>query len=114
MKFTGKIINGELVFHDYAGLKRHLNGIKGEVWVDIKKAPKTRSPQQNGYYRTIVRSLANQIGDDEHDMHVIIKKHFGISSTRDLTQDEFSDFLDRLIRWAAQFGFPVEDPRRTT
>ena len=40
MKFTGKIENGELIFHDYAGLKRHLNTVKGEVWVDIKKAPK--------------------------------------------------------------------------
>ena len=43
MKFTGKVKNGSLIFHDEAGLKRHLNGIKGDVWVDIKEAPKARS-----------------------------------------------------------------------
>ena len=54
------------------------------------------------------------MGDTEDDMHQIIKNHFKIQSTKELTQDEFSDFLDRLIRWAAGFGFPVKDPRRST
>lgn len=114
MKFTGTVKNGLLILHDKESFNRYIKDIDSDVWIDVKIAPKTRSSQQNGYYRTIVRNLANQIGDDEHDMHVIIKKHFNISSTKDLTQDEFSDFLDRLIRWAAQFGFPVKDPRRTT
>ena len=114
MKFTAKVKNGSLSFHDYGSLKRYLNGVKGEVWVDIKEDPKTRSPQQNGYYRTIIRELGNQMGDSEDDMHIIIKNHFNISSTKDLTQEEFSEFLDRIIRWAAGFGFPVRDPRKSS
>tara|TARA_R100001460_G_scaffold46986_1_gene84722 strand:+ start:498 stop:836 length:339 start_codon:yes stop_codon:yes gene_type:complete len=112
MKFTGKIENGELIFHDYAGLKRHLNTVKGEVWIDIKEAPKSRSPQQNGYYRTIIRDLARELGDTEDEMHEVMKSHFKISSTKDLTEEEFSEFLDSIIRWAAGFGYPVKDPRR--
>ena len=44
----------------------------------------------------------------------IIKNKFEIESTKDLEQDEFSDFLDRIIRYFAEQGFPVEDPRRPT
>ena len=114
MKFTGKVKMGELKFDDAEGFRRFLHSIKGNVWIDIKLAPKARSPQQNGYYRTIIRDLAREMGDTEDDMHQIIKNHFEIQSTKELTQDEFSDFLDRLIRWAAGFGFPVKDPRRST
>lgn len=114
MKFTAKVKDGNLIMHDPASLTRFLNGIKGEVWVDIKVAPKFRSNQQNGYYRTIVRNLAKEVGETEDDMHLIIKNYFKIESTKELTQDEFSEFLDRLIRWAAIFlGFAVKDPRRS-
>ena len=47
-------------------------------------------------------------------MHQIVKNKFEIESTKDLEQDEFSDFLDRIIRYFAEQGFPVEDPRRPT
>ena len=41
MKFTAKVKDGSLTFHDYQSLKKYLNGVKGEVWVDIKEAPKS-------------------------------------------------------------------------
>ena len=90
MKFTGKVKNGSLIFHDEAGLKRHLNGIKGDVWVDIKEAPKTRSTQQNNYYRHIIRQIGNHLGYDEDEMHDVIKQRFGIRSTKDLDTEEFT------------------------
>tara|TARA_R100000808_G_scaffold283_3_gene1671 strand:+ start:60 stop:401 length:342 start_codon:yes stop_codon:yes gene_type:complete len=113
MKFTGKVKNGSLIFHDEAGLKRHLNGIKGDVWVDIKEAPKTRSTQQNNYYRHIIRQIGNHLGYDEDEMHDVIKQRFGIQSTKDLDTEEFSELLDRIIRFSAGLGFVVKDPRRT-
>ena len=45
-------------------------------------------------------------------MHEVIKLKFKIESTKDLTKDEFSDLLDRVIRFAATLGFAVQDPRR--
>jgi len=45
-------------------------------------------------------------------MHEVMKSHFKITSTKDLTQEEFTEFLDRIIRWAAGFGYPVKDPRK--
>ena len=112
MKFTGTIKKGRLKLHDKEGLRRFLKEIEGDVWIDIKTTPKTRSPQQNAYYRTIVRQIGLHLGYPEDEMHDVVKAKFEIKSTKDLDVDEFSEFLDRLIRFAAEYGFAVQDPRR--
>ena len=113
MKFTGTIKKGKLKLHDKDGFNRLLNTIDGDVWVDIKEAPKTRSTQQNNYYRHIIRQIGNHLGYDEDEMHDVIKQRFGIQSTKDLDTEEFSELLDRIIRFSAGLGFVVKDPRRT-
>ena len=112
MKFTGTIKKGILTLHDKDGFKRFIKDIDSDVWIDIKTAPKTRSPQQNAYYRTIVRQIGLHLGYPEDEMHDVVKAKFEIKSTKDLDVDEFSEFLDRLIRFAAEYGFAVQDPRR--
>ena len=112
MKFTGTIKKGILTLHDKDGFKRFIKDIDSDVWIDIKTAPKTRSPQQNAYYRTIVRQIGLHLGYHEDEMHDVVKAKFEIKSTKDLDVDEFSEFLDRLIRFAAEYGFAVQDPRR--
>ena len=102
MKFTAKIINGELKFYDVGGLTRFLNGIKGDVWVDVKESPKARSSQ-----------IGNHLGYAEDEMHLVIKEKFKIESTKDLNVEEFSELLDSIIRFSATLGFVVEDPRKS-
>lgn len=113
MKFTAKIKNGRLILDDNKGFGRYIKNIDGDVWIDIKEAPKARSSQQNGYYRTIIRQIGNHLGYNEDEMHDVMKVKFEIKSTKDLTQEEFSDFLDRVVRFAAEYGFAVNDPRRS-
>ena len=113
MMFTGTIKKVKLKLHDKDGFNRLLNTIDGDVWVDIKEAPKTRSTQQNNYYRHIIRQIGNHLGYDEDEMHDVIKQRFGIQSTKDLDTEEFSELLDRIIRFSAGLGFVVKDPRRT-
>ena len=113
MKFTGKVEKGTLKYHDIGGLRRFLNGIKGEVWIDIKEAPKMRSVEQNNYYRHIIRQIGNHLGYNEDEMHDVIKHKFAIESTKDLSKDDFSELLDRIIRFSATLGFVVQDPRRS-
>ena len=113
MKFTGKVEKGTLKYHDISGLRRFLNGIKGEVWIDIKEAPKMRSVEQNNYYRHIIRQIGNHLGYSEDEMHDVIKHKFAIESTKDLSKDDFSELLDRIIRFSATLGFVVLDPRRS-
>ena len=113
MKFTGKVEKGNLKLHDIGSYRRFLNGIKGEVWIEVKEAPKMRSVEQNNYYRDIIRQIGNHLGYDEDEMHDVIKQRFCIQSTKDLDTEEFSELLDRIIRFSAGLGFIVKDPRRT-
>tara|TARA_B100000902_G_scaffold388593_1_gene434476 strand:- start:704 stop:1045 length:342 start_codon:yes stop_codon:yes gene_type:complete len=113
MKFTATIKNGRLKLHDNKGFGRYIKNIDGDVWIDIKVAPKMRSSEQNGYYRTIIRQLGNHLGYNEDEMHEVIKIKFEIESTKNLTKEEFSELLDRVIRFSATLGFVVKDPRRS-
>ena len=112
MKFTGKVKNGTITFDNEASLKRFLNGIKGNVWINIETSPKVRSAQQNKYYRLVLRQLSNETGYDLDEMHDVIKTRFGVKSTANLNQEEFSEFLDLIIRFAAGLGIIIEDPRK--
>ena len=112
MKFTGTIKEGKLVLHDRDGFNRFLREVEGDIWIDLKTAPKTRSPQQNAYYRTIIRQIGLHLGYPEDEMHKVMKEKFKVKSTKDLDIEEFSELLDKIIRLAAEYGFIVKDPRR--
>jgi len=114
MKFTGSVKKGKLTLHDKSSFNEFISQSEGDVSIVVKPIPKSRSPKQNNYYWMIIKSVAKEIGYTHDEMHEVVKVKFKINSTKDLDQDEFSDFLDRLIRYFAQLGFPVEDPRRTT
>jgi hypothetical protein len=113
MRLTGNIEDGKLKLHDRKALEDFISKNEGEVWIDIKSAPKTRSPEQNGYYRVILRDVANQMGYTQDELHKIVKHKFKVETTKHLSVEEFTEFLDLSIRWFAELGFPVQDPRRS-
>tara|TARA_R100000664_G_C2757384_1_gene145599 strand:+ start:568 stop:909 length:342 start_codon:yes stop_codon:yes gene_type:complete len=113
MKFTATIKDGQLKLHDKEGFSSYLDSTEGDIWIDIKKAPKARSSQQNAYYRHIIRQIGNHLGYSEDEMHEVIKERFRIESTKDLNVEEFSELLDSIIRFSATLGFVVEDPRKS-
>ena len=79
--------------------------------MEIKEAEKTHSPKQNAYYRAVIREIASELGYTEDEMHQTTKRLFSIESTKDLSVNDFSDYLDKIIRHFAQLGYPVKDPR---
>ena len=113
MRFTAKVKDGKVVWHDTSNLKRYLNQIEGYVYIDIKPA-KTRNSAQNNYYWQMLKELGNQVGYHSDEMHDICKVKFKIKSTKELNKDEFSEYLDRIHQFAAELGFPIKDPRRST
>ena len=114
MRFTAKIKNGEIKWHDIEGVAEHLNLIEGkECYIDIKSS-KQRNTAQNNYYWIILKEFGNECGYHAEEMHDVCKAHFKISSTKELDVEEFSDYLDRVVIFAAEQGFSVKDPRRTT
>ena len=112
MRFTAKIENGKISWHDIEGLARYLYESEGECYIDIKPS-NIRNTAQNNYYWRILRDFGNHVGYEAEEMHDVCKGHFKITSTKELNVDEFSDYIDSIIRWAAKQGFPVKDPRST-
>lgn len=111
MKFTAEVKDGKMTLHDKSGFNRFISELEGNVWLEVKQAPAQRSHKQNGYYRAMVREAGNEFGYTENEMHKTFKDLFEVSSTKDLTIPEFSDYLDRIIRHCAQLGYPLQDPR---
>ena len=100
MKFAGKIINGKLTLDDNLGFRDYLRLIEGDVHLEIKPAEKVRSPQQNAYYRVLIRILAKELGYTEAEMHETIKEKYDIGSTKQLSVDEFTELIEIIKRWA--------------
>tara|TARA_Y100000296_G_scaffold80532_1_gene106258 strand:- start:80 stop:430 length:351 start_codon:yes stop_codon:yes gene_type:complete len=113
MRFTAKIENGKIIWHDEKAIAEHLSLIDTEeCYIDIKPS-KIRNTAQNNYYWSIVRDFGKQVGYQAEEMHDVIKSHFKLKTTSEFTIEEFSEFIDRVIYYAAEQGFPVQDPRLT-
>ena len=112
MRFTAKIEKGKLNWHNNEGLTKFLSETEGEVYVDIKPS-NLRNTAQNNYYWIILREFGQQVGYHPEELHHWCKRHFKIETTSDFTKEEFSEFIDRVILWAAEQGYPVQDPRST-
>ena len=111
MKFAGFIKNGKLELYDTKGFKDYLYNLEGNVELDIKLAEKSASPQQNAYYRVLIRELSKELGYTEDEMHYYIKEHFGIGSTKNLNSEQFKEFIDNIIRWASMdMGIVLPEP----
>ena len=99
MKFAGKVKQGKLTLDDNLGFKDYLYLIEGDVHLEIKVAEKVRSPQQNAYYRVIIRILSKELGYTEQEMHETIKDKYDIESTKQLSMEEFTELIETIKRW---------------
>ena len=114
MRFTAVIKDGKIKWHDEKGLAEHLSLIDSEeCYIDIKPS-KVRNTAQNNYYWAILREFGEQCGYHAEEMHDVCKSHFKLKTTSEFTIEEFSEYIDRVIMYAAEQGFPVRDPRRAT
>lgn len=83
----------------------------GEYYFTLKPTG-VRSAHQNNYYWRIVQLLGDELGYTNQEMHLTIKNHFNIESTKELERKEFSDFIERLIRWSAiELNVVIPDPQ---
>ena len=90
---------------------RSIEGLSGNYYIELKPAG-VRSSQQNNYYWSIVKLLAEELGYTESEMHQAIKNHFNILSTKSLTTKEFSEYIERIIRWSAiDLHIVIPDPK---
>ena len=112
MRFTARIKDGVISWHDSKGLKDFLATLDGEVNIFIKPS-NIRNNRQNNLYWAMLDDLAPQLGYYSKELHKIFKNEFMIDSTTELSENEFSDYLDKIVFKAAELGFPIKDPRRS-
>ena len=70
MRFTAKIENGKIVWHDTDGLARYLHESEGECYIDIKPS-KIRNTAQNNFYWVILKEFGKQVGHHPEEMHEV-------------------------------------------
>jgi hypothetical protein len=113
--FTGTVDKGQLKLdhpHKYLIQVSALNGKKVELV--LRKRRTKRSDRQNRYYwGVVIQILANFCGYEPEEMHESLKYQFlrdpanekyglpKIGSTADLSTDEFNQYVNRVVRWAA-------------
>ena len=109
-----------LKFQDRARFDKFLESVDGELEFNITEVY-SRTQWQNNYYWGGVIGKAGKEGtllDSEafggytpDEMHEALKGQFKIGSTSKLSTDEFTDYINDIIVWAAtEFGVPVKDP----
>jgi len=114
LRFSCKIKNGKMVLDNK---DEFTNAIliqpSGNYYIELKPTG-VRSGQQNNYYWSIVRILAEELGYTEQEMHKTMKNHFDIESTKTLTTKEFADLIERIIRWSAmELNIVIHDPKKS-
>ena len=111
LRITGEIKDGKLELHDRDALRHFIHDNDGQVWITIETTPKTHSPQQNNYYRAMLKEISKQeIGHTSDELHEICKRKFKIESTKHLSMEEFSEYILNIQRWMSPMGFAVKEP----
>lgn len=123
--FSGFISNGKLRLHDSKGFNDSVLACKDmDVTLTISKKKVKRTLSANAYYRGVVVVLItealNDLGHDVNteEVHEFLKNKFNTKeiispetgevetfamSTSKLTSSEFSEYLQKIIIWAAEF-----------
>ncbi len=126
--YPGKLVEGgEVVPNSPKYAKGHLSLYEPcEVIVYVERRKRDRSKEQNGYYWAVVLTfIAEHTGYSVEELHEIFKSKYlskkrlwrgtyilTTSSTKELTTNEFAEYLAEIIFEAGELGIavPPADP----
>ena len=101
---------------------RFLNEFEEGTILEIEvKEVVNRSQMQNSYYwGQVIGSpskegslMSNEMfqGYTKQELHEALKEKFGVKSTAGMEQEEFTEYINKIIRWAAEFaGMYIKEP----
>ena len=62
-----------------------------------------RTERQNKYYwKCIVLVLGDELGYYKFEMHEILKEHFIVETSKELSRKEFNNYCEQIRIWAQQ------------
>jgi len=121
VRHAGKVTKGQLMLSDPAAWRAAIARQEGrQVWVTVVRQQHARTMQANRYYwGVVVETVAAYIGETREDAHALLKAHHlpqrsietlegkvidGVPpTTRNLSVEEFSAYVERIKVWAATF-----------
>jgi hypothetical protein len=112
--FYGIVKSSKIKLDNKIRFMDYLSSLEGQrVEVVIRKRNPSRTEHANNFYHGVVVPLiADHLGYTHDECHDAIKEKFSIKSTARMKVDEFSRFLEGVIRWSAQdLGVPIPDPK---
>ena len=113
--FRGRVEKGKLILDDPSRFLVHQASLEGKkIELVLRKSSSIRSLNANAYYwSVIVKLIADHCGYDSDECHEALKFKFlsdqapdeqglvKIRSTASLNVDEFIDYTNRVVVWAA-------------
>ena len=96
-------------------LDKFLNNFEEGTMLElIVKEIENRTQLQNSYYwGQVIGSpskegslMSNEMfqGYTKQELHEALKEKFDVKSTAGMEQEEFTEYINKIIRWAADFG----------
>lgn len=113
--FRGKIEKGRVILDYPEKYVVYLSKLEGErVELTVRKRQTLRSTQSNRYYwGVVIPIIADAIGYEKDECHQALKIKFlgekddedliRVKSTSKLSVDEFTQYVNQTVRWAAAF-----------
>lgn len=114
--FRGRVEKGKLILDDPSGYLVKVASLEGKkVELTLKKSQSIRSTRANRYYwGVVIKVIADHCGYMPEELHEALKFKFlsdkcmddkglvKIGSTASLSTDEFIQYTNKVVMWAAQ------------
>ena len=117
---SGRVDDGRFIPDEPIAFKENFRQFEGRrVRVAVNLPYKRNTAAQRGYYWEVVLGmLAERIGDcSRDDVHRDVKERLlkdmdgNVGRTRHMNTQQFAEFIDAVVRWAAEFhGLVIPDP----
>lgn len=112
----------KIVFPELPTLKYLLSCLRnGKYLLTVKGIRKNRTLPQNAYYwGAVIRSISEHTGYEPWEIHEHFKLKYLLSaskpqrvlSTTEISTVDFAEYVDRIIRWAAELYIVIETPEQ--
>lgn len=113
--FRGKVEKGRIVLDNRFQFRAHLDTFEGKrVELVLREKTAMGTAKQHRYYRGVVlEAISAHNGDTVPDLNKRMKERFGVVSTSELSEKQFSAYIDKVVQFAAEFlEVVIPDPEK--